>query len=101
MFLNLDNFTETSVESDFNEDDFESRNKLFIIHKFEDNIYLQMKGRNEDKIWSIVKKDGDCFFCIKTLDDKKLLGNNLNFLLNNLIISWDFEGTNIKFIKYE
>ena len=60
-----------------------------------------MENRGKDKKWSIVKKDRKRFSCIKSLDDKKLLGDNLNFLLNNLIISWDFEGTNIKFIKYE
>ena len=101
IFLDLDNFSEKSIRSYFNDDDYESINKLFIIHKFENNIYLQMENRGKDKKWSIVKKDRKRFSCIKSLDDKKLLGNNLNFLLNNLIISWDFEGTNIKFIKYE
>ena len=101
IFLDLDNFSETSVESYFNDNDFESCNKIFIIHKFENNIYLQMEERIKDKKWSIVQKDEESFSCIKSLDDKKLLGNNLNFLLNNLIISWDFEGTIIKFIKYE
>jgi hypothetical protein len=101
IFLDLDNFSKKSIGSYFNDDDYESINKLFIIHKFENNIYLQMENRGKDKKWSIVKKDRKRFSCIKSLDDKKLLGNNLNFTLNNLIISWDFEGTNIKFIKYE
>ena len=66
IFLDLDNFSENSVKCYYNNDDYEynyeSCNKLFIIHKFENNIYLQMEERNEDKKWSIVKKDGDSLF---------------------------------------
>ena len=103
IFLNFDfdNFSERSVECYFNEKDFENCNKLFIIHKFEDKIYLQLQKSGDDKIWSIVIEDEDFFSCIKSLDDKKLFGDNLHFLPNNLIISWDFKGTIIKFIKYD
>ena len=38
-----------------------------------------MEKRSEDKIWTIVKKDRKRFSCIKSLNDKKLLGNNLIF----------------------
>ena len=72
---------------------------LFISLK----IIFIYKWKKEMKIKNglLLKKMEIAFSCIKSLDDKKLLGNNLNFLLNNLIISWDFERKIIKFIKYE
>ena len=102
IFLNFDfdKISERSVECYYNDADYENCDKLFIIHKFEDKIYLQLQKRGYDKIWSIVKEDENIFSCIQSLDDKKLFGDNLHFLPNNLIISWDFKESIIKFIKY-
>ncbi len=53
-----------------------------------------------EKRWSIVKEKNNRLSFIKKLDDKKLFGNNIYFLSDNLIITWNFQGTTIKFIYY-
>ena len=75
--------------------DYDSINKLFIIHKFDKNIYLQYEvaenGYNEKgKKWSIVKENNYRLSFIKKFDDKNLLGNYLHFISNYLIIAIDF-----------
>ena len=59
-FLDLNNFTERFVRSiPYDEDDYESHNRLFIIHKFDNNIFLQFETsefyRYSKKKWSIVE----------------------------------------------
>ena len=104
IFLDLKNLKERSVYSCFDSDHYDSCNKVFITHQFENNIYLQLEKAGEGNIWTIVKEDKTRFphfICIKSLDDKKLLGDYLHFLSNNLIISWNCFNNNISFIHYE
>ena len=104
IFLDLKNLKERSVYCYFDIDHYDSCNKVFITHQFENNIYLQLEKAGEGNIWTIVKEDKTRFphfICIKSLDDKKLLGDYLHFLSNNLIISWNCFGNNISFIHYE
>ena len=104
IFLDLKNLKERSVYSCFDSDHYDSCNKVFITHQFENNIYLQLEKAGKGNIWTIVKEDKTRFphfICIKSLDDKKLLGEYLHFLSNNLIISWNCFGNNISFIHYE
>ena len=104
IFLDLKNLKERSVYCYFDIDHYDSCNKVFITHQFENNIYLQLEKAGEGNIWTIVKEDKTRFLhfiCIKSLDDKKLLGDYLHFLSNNLIISWNCFGNNISFIHYE
>ena len=104
IFLDLKNLKERSVYSYFDFDHYDSCNKVFITHQFENNIYLQLEKAGEGNIWTIVKEDKTRyphFICIKSLADKKLLGDYLHFLSNNLIISWNCFEKNISFIHYE
>ena len=104
IFLDLKNLKERSVYSYFDSDHYDSCNKVFITHQFENNIYLQLEKAGEGYIWTIVKEDKTRFphfICIKSLNDKKLLGDYLHFLSNNLIISWNCFENNISFIHYE
>lgn len=103
IFVDLNNLSERYVENiSYNFDDYDSTNKLFIIHKFTENIYLQCEVVEDtrEKRWSIVKEKNNRLSFIKKLDDKKLFGNNIYFLSDNLIITWNFLGTTIKFIYY-
>ena len=109
-FLDLNNFKERIVSSiSYDEDDYESHNRLFIIHKFDNNIFLQFETsefyRYSEKKWSIVElkveKKGEHFIFVKKFDDKGLLGDNVYFLPDKLIITWDFLGKTIKFVHYE
>jgi hypothetical protein len=104
IFLDLKNLKESSVYCYFDPDHYDSCNEVFIAHQFENNIYLQLEKAREGNIWTIVKEDKTRFphfICIKSLDDKKLLGDYLHFLSNNLIISWNCFENNISFIHYE
>ena len=104
IFLDLKNLKESSIYSYYDDDHYDSCNEVLIAHQFENNIYLQVEKADKGKIWTIVKEDKTRFphfICIKSLDDKKLLGDYLHFLSNNLIISWNFLENDIKFIHYE
>jgi len=102
IFFDLNNFSKKLVQNiPYNEDDYESANKLFIIHKFEENIYLQYEISGIKKRWSIVKKKNNKFTFIKTFDDKNMLGDNLYFLSKDLLIAWNFRGKTIKFVNYQ
>ena len=106
IFLDLNNFSERLVENISYEDEeyyYESKNKLFIIHKFDNNIYLQFETTEfyKGKKWSIVELKDKRFKFIKKFNDKGILGDNLHFLTDNLILTWDFLGTTIKFVHYE
>ena len=97
----MKNLKKRSARSYYDDDNYDSCNEVFIVHQFENNIYLQLERASEGKIWTIVKEDKARFIGIKSLDDKKLFGEYLHFLSNNLIISWNFLEKNIKFIHYE
>ena len=106
IFLDLNNFSERLVENISYEDEeyyYESQNKLFIIHKFDNNIYLQFETTEfyKGKKWSIVELKDKRFKFIKKFNDKGILGDNLHILTDNLILTWDFLGTTIKFVHYE
>ena len=106
IFLDLNNFSERLVENISYEDEeyyYESKNKLFIIHKFDNNIYLQFETTEfyEGKKWSIVELKDNRFKFIKKFNDKGILGDNLHILTDNLILTWDFLGTTINFVHYE
>ena len=107
IVLDLNDFSERLISNIYyNEGDYDSVNKLFIIHKFDNNIYLQYEvtefGYNKKgKKWSIVKENNNRLSFIKKFDDKNLLGNNLHFLSNNLIVAWDLFGKTIRFVHYE
>ena len=107
IFLDLNNFTERLVLNiPYDDNDYDSINKLFIIHRFEKDIYLQYEvtehGYNQKgKKWSIVKENNNKLSFIKKFDDKNILGNFLHFLPDNLIIAWNFLGKNIRFIHYD
>ncbi len=107
IFLDLNNFSVRLVENiSYYEDEeycYESFNKLFIIHKFDNNIYLQFETTvfYEGKKWSIVELKDNRFKFIKKFNDKGILGDNLHILTDNLILTWDFLGTTIKFVHYE
>ena len=102
IFVDLNNFSKKYVENiPYNEDDYDTANKLFIIHKFEENIYLQYEISGIKKRWSIVKKKNNKFTFIKKFDDKNMLGDNLYFLSKDLLIAWNFRGKTIKFVHYQ
>ena len=104
IFLDLNDFSERLVENiPYEEGDYDSTNKLFIIHKFDDNIYLQFETTESyiGKKWSIVILKNNKFEFIKKFDDKGILGDNLHFLTNNVILTWDFLGKNVKLVHYE
>ena len=104
IFVNLNNFSERLVENiAYYDEDYDSANKLFIIHQLDKNIYLQLERveRSNEKRWSIVKEEDNKFSFIKKFKDNNILGDNLYFLSDNLIITWNFIGTSIKFILYE
>jgi len=110
-FFDLNNFSERKVYSiSYNlngDDDYESGNKLFIIHKFDNNTFLQFQTSENyfGKKWSIVElkvdKKFERFIFVKKFDDRGILGNNVYFLPDKLIITWDFMGKTIKFVHYE
>ena len=104
IFVDLNNFSEKLVRNvPYNdEEDYDSANKLFIIHRFNKDIYLQLEvGRNGyGKKWSIVKLNKNKFLFVKKFKDKNLLGNHLHFLSNHLLISWDLSGKKIKTVYY-
>ena len=101
IFVDLNNFSKKYVENiPYNEDDYDTANKLFIIHKFEENIYLQYEI-SEGKKWSIVKEKNNKLTFIKKFDDKNMLGDNLYFLSKDLLIAWNFRGKTIKFVHYQ
>ena len=107
IVLDLNNFSEKLILNiPYDNEDYDSINKLFIIHKFDKNIYLQYEvtenGYNEKgKKWSIVKENNYRLSFIKKFDDKNLFGNYLHFISNNLIIALDIFGKTIKFVHYE
>jgi len=103
IFLNLNNFSEKLVWNASYENDYDSCKKLFIIHKFDNKKFLQFETTEfyVGKKWAIVELKGDHFKLIKKINDKELLGDNVYFLEDKLIITWDFMGTTIKFIHYE
>ena len=108
-FFDLNNFSERKVYSiSYNEDsDYESCDKLFIIHKFDNNTFLQFQTSENyfGKKWSIVElkvdKKIEHFIFVKKFDDRGILGDNVYFLPDKLIITWDFIGKTIKFVHYE
>ena len=110
-FFDLNNFSERKVYSiSYNLDgdyDYESGDKLFIIHKFDNNTFLQFQTSENyfGKKWSIVElkvdKKFERFIFVKKFDDRGILGDNVYFLPDNLIITWDFIGKTIKFVHYE
>ena len=107
-FLDLNNFTERFVWSiPYDEDDYESHNRLFIIHKFDNNTFLQFQTSENyfGKKWSIVElkvdKNIEHFIFVKKFDDRGILGDNVYFLPDKLIITWDFIGKTKKFVHYE
>ena len=98
IFLDLINSSEKLIENiPYNTNDYDSNNQLNNIHKFDNCIAIIKKGKNGQ----LFKENNNQFSFIKKFDDKNLLGNNLYFFSNNLIIAWDFFGKTIKFVHYD
>jgi len=108
IFVNLNDFSERLVKNiPYHDYEYDSCNQLFIIHKFNKNIYLQYEYVNENveerfkKRWSIVEENNNKLSFIKKFDTKNLFGDNLYFLSDHLILSWNFMGNIIKFVYYD
>ena len=100
IFIDLNTFSERKVENvPYCEGDYDSLNKLFIIHRLKTNIYLQLEMTEDGKKkWSIVKEKNNKFSFIQKFNDKNLFGSNLFFLSENVLITWDFLGKKVKIV---
>ena len=54
----------------------------------------------EKKKWSIVEEEDNNFVIKEDLKDDNILGNNLSFLDDNLIISWNYGDNFIELLNY-
>ena len=93
IFINLNTFEETYVPV-VDKYDFWEAPKL--IHKFNGGKYLHYQEHN----WKIVKITGEEFEIVEELKDEKILGENVYFLDNNEIITFNFGESKIRFLKY-
>ena len=67
-----------------------------LTHKLNDEKYLFYKAKK----WKIVKYNGESFENIEELNDENILGENIYFLNQNRIITYNFGESQIKFLKY-
>ena len=103
-FVNLENFSDRLI--DVRELCGNYNDEPMIIHKFKGQKYLQCVspgfwcGKIQNSNWSIIEeKEGKFILKEKAMEDC-VLGDNLLFLKNNVIISWHFNGYHIHFLNY-
>ena len=103
-FVNLQNFSvrliETSHEAGYYDDE------PMIVHKFNGEKYLQCESPGfwneliKNDLWTIIEEKEGKFIQKEKANDDNILGDNLLFFKNNVIISWNFNGNIITFLIY-
>ena len=103
-FVNLQNFSDRLIETSREAGYY--GNEPMIVHKFNGEKYLQCKSPGfwneliKNDLWTIIEEKEGKFIQKEKANDDNILGDNLLFFKNNVIISWNFNGNIITFLIY-
>ena len=101
-FVNLQNFSDRLIEISH----YYYGDEPMIVHKFNGEKYLQCKSPGfwneliKNDLWTIIEEKEGKFIQKEKANDDNILGDNLLFFKNNVIISWNFNGNIITFLIY-
>lgn len=100
--FNLENLSEKKI--DYSE--YWYGNEPIIIKKFKGKFYLMCVVNLYSSIfdkksdWRIVEESEGKFIKKEELNNDEILDDNLIFLNNNLILSWNYKGNIINILSY-
>ena len=99
--INLENFSERKISID----GYGFGDEPMIIQIFNDKQYLICQSGGFNKLngkakWSIFEEKDNNLVKKEDLKDENILGNNLLFLDDNLIISWNYGDNFVELLSY-